>query len=215
MVRERQKEQFIQDYMARTGHARWMAENAWYQQLSQPEQRAEHEAFRREIDETRSRRTAAVLDVLMRGEYASAGFADALLSGDVLGALPAAWRGLTGQERMTYGDIFHERMPESVPDWVKTGGGLLAGILLDPTTWLGVGGLTRAGRAAQTTGRLAPTLAGRVASGQQGLLTFAGRAPARGVQSRIARALEPVSQRIADNAAVQELVSMFSTKPMG
>ena len=131
VARERQREQFIQDYMARTGYARWMAENAWYQQLSPEEQRAEHEAFWRNIDETRSRRTAAVLDFLMRGEYASAGFAHSLAQGDVLGALPAAWRGLTGQERITYGDLAHQYLPENWPDWVKSGAGFLAGVLLD------------------------------------------------------------------------------------
>lgn len=215
VARERQREQFIQDYMARTGYARWMAEAEWYRQLSPEEQRAEHEAFWRKIDETRSRRTAAVLDFLMRGEYASAGFAQSLAQGDVLGALPAAWRGLTGQERITYGELAHQYLPENWPDWVKSGAGFLAGVLLDPTTWVGVGGLTRTGRAAQAGGQLAPTLSARIAAGQQGLVTFAGRAPAPMLQSRVAQALEPLSQRIADTRAVQELVEMFSTRPIG
>src|SRR5690606_6923485 len=96
-----------------------------------------------------------------------------------------------------------------------SGSGFLAGVLLDPTTWIGVGGLTRAGRAAQAGGQLAPTLSARIASGQQGLVTFAGRAPAPRLQSRVAQALEPLSQRIADTRAVQELTEMFSTRPIG
>lgn len=210
-----QKEQWIQNYMAQNRVPRWMAENAWYQQLSPEQQRAVREQWHQNVAQTRAERTAAILDLLMRGEYASAGAAESLLSGDVLGAPGAFWRGLTGKERITYSDIMHERLPEGLPDWAKSSLGFVAGVLLDPTTYLGVGGLTKAGQAARVTGDLAPTLAGRIAAGQQGIVTFAGRTVAPQLQSKVVQALEPLSRRVADSAVVQELVKMFSTKPLG
>src|SRR5690606_6633074 len=115
---ERDRERFIEEYMSKNRAPRWMAENAWYQQLPEGFQEAYNEREWQKFRQTWADRTAAVLDFLMRGEYASAGFAQSLAQGDVLGALPAAWRGLTGQERITYGDLAHQYLPENWPDWV-------------------------------------------------------------------------------------------------
>lgn len=80
-----------------------------------------------------SGRTEKVLDYLQRGEYASAGMAEWLKGESPYDNIfEAAWKGLSGQRRMNYIEL--------------TGNvalGLVAGIALDPITWLPAGAITK------------------------------------------------------------------------
>lgn len=108
-----------------------------------------------------------LLDILLRGQFASARFARGLLRGE----LPpeASARGvleaISPQERLSYSDIIQEDFGITNPV-VVNGGGLVADIALDPTTYItfGVGtnipkiGL-RGIRVAQALGKAGPRAA--------------------------------------------------------
>jgi hypothetical protein len=93
---------------------------------------------------------SGIIDLLSRGVYAGAGFSKELVknlqgdkdAGNVLGG---AWKGLTGENKLTYSDVINEIDPDS-PEWVKFVGGLAGDILLDPANLL-LGGATAAARA--------------------------------------------------------------------
>lgn len=86
-----------------------------------------------------------VLDVLSRGQYASAAFTDTLLS-QGLTALPsaiynAASEGISPQARLSYTDLFNRYAPEFSKDnpYTTYTLGLALDIVLDPVTYIGVG----------------------------------------------------------------------------
>jgi len=93
------------------------------------------------------------LDILARPTFAGANVAHELLKrGDATQAptfdlLGAAKRGITGEERRTYGDVLREdvNLP-AVPAAIL---GFGADVALDPTTYTGFGAMTKAGRAAK------------------------------------------------------------------
>ena len=79
-----------------------------------------------------------VVDVLRRGEYASASVAQQLFEGQKPGGSPydnifsAAWGGLSGKNRVDYFDLTGDPVI-----------GFALGVLLDPVTWIPYGGLTK------------------------------------------------------------------------
>ena len=107
-----------------------------------------------------------IIDVLSRGNYASASAVDAFLDnidnpniGESAGILAkAAWKGLSGKNKITYQDVLkehdteHYEKADPISRFV-VGTGL--DIALDPTTYMGVGLLGKAGRAFKKTGKTA------------------------------------------------------------
>ena len=76
-------------------------------------------------------------DILSRGNYASAGAVKAVIKGEnVLGEF---WKGLKGQEKETYADVLKEAGIEN--KYARAGLGFVGDVLLDPTTYIPIGGL--------------------------------------------------------------------------
>jgi len=114
------------------------------------------------------------LDLLSRGNYASANAAMSLVKGDVLGAPAAAVRGLQGKERTTYSQVLEKAgVPEDSAALKAISGPLFnnplfhnslydihtrdilgAGldIALDPTTYIGAGLAGKAGKVSKAIG---------------------------------------------------------------
>src|SRR5690606_25158422 len=113
---------------------------------------------------------APVFDFLSRGQYASANVAEELLRGNFAGIPSAFLQGITGERKGSYIDIAHERLPESWPDWLKSAIGFAGDVLLDPTTYIGVGAVTKTG------GRSLLSVAGHGLDELPGILGRAGRA---------------------------------------
>lgn len=93
---------------------------------------------------------AGVLDFLSKGQYASANIALALKRGDWDVWKPFI-KGMSGEEKGSYKEVAHEF---GVPDTPGRLGaddiiGLAGDIFLDPTTYVGIGGLTKAGKLAK------------------------------------------------------------------
>lgn len=84
-----------------------------------------------------------VFDVLGRLNYASANFARASLKdpSDSGGQLAAAWAGLTGKEKTTYGDVLREHGIDN--GWLGFG----LDVFLDPTTYIPFGVIAKASKA--------------------------------------------------------------------
>jgi len=103
-----------------------------------------------------------VLDILMRPSYASAGVAKALVKGE--NVWDEFWKGIKGQDKETYSDVFDAMGWKPTTKTGKIARGVVgfgADVLLDPTTYLG-SGLTKAGKAIQAGKILAST--GKVAT---------------------------------------------------
>jgi len=135
---------------------------------------------------------APVFDFLSRGQYASANVAETILDAampeespapfDLFGMLSSInWgkikeipqeirAGLTGEKKGDYINIAHERLPESWPDWLKSAIGFAGNVFLDPSTYLGIGAVTKTG------GRSLISVAGRGLDQLPGALGRAGRA---------------------------------------
>lgn len=79
-----------------------------------------------------------ILDVLSRGQYASASLAKSLVKGDDIGtAFKHAGKGVTGAERSSYSDVLNEAGMEK--GWGRSILGFAGDVLLDPTTYVGSG----------------------------------------------------------------------------
>jgi hypothetical protein len=72
-----------------------------------------------------------------------------------------------------YSDLIKDAFPDMNP-YARMGLSFVASVVGDPLTWTGVGALTKVGKAASTTGKLAKTTAQQVAKGERALMTFAG-----------------------------------------
>lgn len=92
-----------------------------------------------------------VVDKLSRGQYASANAALALRRGDWDVWHPIV-RGFLGQEKGSYSDVVHQMGLPETPGKIGADDvlGLMGDIFLDPTTYLGIGNLTRLGEAAKS-----------------------------------------------------------------
>lgn len=166
---------------------------------------------------------APVFDFLSRGQYASANFAETILDAmpeespapfDLLGTLGSIdWgkigqipqeirAGLTGEKKGDYIDIAHERLPESWPDWLKSALGFAGNIFLDPSTYLGIGAVTKTG------GRSLLSVAGRGLDQLPGVLGRVGRA----VDSRVFGGIEKAVSHIRETKAGQWLQKHFSSR---
>ena len=97
-------------------------------------------------------------------------------SKELLSVLPLSdTLGLTDiRDRVSGEDLLHSAGIKTGTDWGDTALGIATEIGLDPSTYLSLGGaaLTKAGAAAKKAGQLAPTWAGRIRAGQQGLAGF-------------------------------------------
>lgn len=116
------------------------------------------------------------LDNLSRFNYASAGAAKALVKGE--NPLEEAWKGLTLKEKETYSDVLDSMgwKPTSTTGRIARGvAGFVGDVLLDPTTYVGVGALTKAGRGAKAAGQAGLTIADQAAKGERALVTFMGK----------------------------------------
>lgn len=167
-----------------------------------------------------------VLNFLATGNYASAGAAKALLAGG--DPLQGVAEGV--QHHTTYGDILGEHGVTN--PWLRIPAGFALDVALDPTTYLGLGGLTKAGEAAHAAtlgakvaslsgdaarvaeaapklaeaGRLGTTLAEQGAAGQRAAVTFMGRGvlPAP-VNQHILGAVDRLLSGVGSLPAAQEL----------
>jgi len=74
------------------------------------------------------------VDLISRANYASAGFAKAVIRKDE-NPIIEAWKGLSGKEKETYSDVLEELGVEN--RWIKGGAGFALDVLLDPTTYFG------------------------------------------------------------------------------
>ena len=130
--------------------------------LSRPTRRATApfaQAAQEEYTEDKEalRPVEVVLDLLSRGQYASANFVQEMLTGEGLNkALQGAWQGVTGERKGDFEDVLFgsegrrgllgDVEEEDRTFWQKAAG-FAANVLLDPTTYLGLGP-TKAARAA-------------------------------------------------------------------
>lgn len=115
-----------------------------------------------------------ILDVISRGQYASANIAKTLTDdnrdsfGDVMGA---GYRGLSGQDRTSYRDVLAQSGMEQGP--LRSTLGFAGDVLLDPTTYLTLGTGTAAkigGKtAAKGLGKIIPKALGKEAIDRGGL----------------------------------------------
>lgn len=131
------------------------------------------------IDQTKKEEDAGlfmkIIDLLQRGNYASANAAKHLVQGDIAGIPSAIGRGITGEDKTVYRDVLTEMgwsdeddkklsglMPflysQTGDEWTKfkKGGfldfgakgfsGLVGDIFLDPTTYVSIGALGKLGK---------------------------------------------------------------------
>lgn len=90
----------------------------------------------------------AWFDRLQRVNYASANLAKILVEGNEEDALKAIRRGLTGQDKTTYSDVLTELGFEpktTAGKFAKGAAGFVGDVLLDPTTYIPVGGILAKG----------------------------------------------------------------------
>lgn len=101
-----------------------------------------------------------LLDILSRGNYASANAVDAAIDSDNAGgdyrdninaAIRGAGRGVTGKDKTTYSKVIKEHVEGVDPDgdgkdWRVGAAGFVGDVLLDPTTYIGVGLIGKAGK---------------------------------------------------------------------
>ena len=124
-----------------------------------------------------------VLDILQRSNFTVANAAKAAVEGEPI--IASAARGLLGKDRNTFSDVLtslgwkplkgnlRERFAKGVV-------GFALDTVFDPLTYVGVGGITRVGQAAQKVSKLAPTVAKQAKLGQRALLQFMGKEVVRG-----------------------------------
>lgn len=121
-------------------------------------------------------------------------------------------------------------LPENDPtqwEWSDLTRGL-ADVAGDPTTWLGVGGLTAAGEAAAKAGRLSRGLVPQIARGERALLTarvpFRGAVGHVGAGPEVAKAVEttgrvtrltPALRKVAGSAPVRGARGLLSAAMLG
>lgn len=148
-----------------------------------------------------------VLDVLSRGMYASANLADfevnvakhgdSMSNWDVLkGGAGAIGQGLAGQKKTTYADVLdHAGVKNGVAKGVL---GFAGDVLLDPTTYIGVGAAkSLVGGAARLAGKEIPKFArAKNAFGTATVLTEKDKAAADLVESGTAKVHDSNVQRI-------------------
>lgn len=145
---------------------------------------------------------------------------------------------LQNPERRTLDEILaplhHRRLSEEVkgstrelvedtnlPEWAKTTIGFAGNVLTDPSTWVGIGALTKGGKAAIKAGEVISNLsrAQQVAKGYRAGVTFAGLPIVKGQKvfeagGKVAEWLEPVAKQFRYGSkipAVQEAL-MASVK---
>src|SRR5690606_2389465 len=157
------------------------------------------------------------------GQYASANTAEAVLEAlpkespapfDLIGMLSSLdwerlkdipqeiWAGLTGQKKGSYIDLAYKYLPESWPDWLKSAIGFAGDVFLDPSTYLGIGAVTKTG------GRSLISVAGRGLDQLPGALGRAGRA----VDTRVFEGMGKAAARIRETKAGQWLQKHFSSR---
>lgn len=119
-----------------------------------------------------------VLDLLSRGQYASANIARKLIDDEedsALDILKAGGRGLTGEERSSYSDVLDDA--GMAPSALRSALGFTGDVLLDPTTYLtlGYGAVAKAGgkATAKGLGKVIPKALGKEAIDRGGV-KFAG-----------------------------------------
>ena len=105
------------------------------------------------------------LDLLSRGNYASANVTLDLVNGGGFTPIKSAVDGFTGKSKTVYSDVLGEMGVEN--QWVKSGLGWVLDIGLDPITYLGVGAATKGGA-------LGLKFAGKVIPGTTKVLSLLG-----------------------------------------
>ena len=108
----------------------------------------------REEERKRFRPVQQLFDLLSRGQYFTANIAkeitDSARTGESLpqaakDAVVGAWKGITGQQKGTWEDVFFGEggwmgeTPEEERGFAKKGLGFLANVLLDPLTYVSLG----------------------------------------------------------------------------
>ena len=94
-----------------------------------------------------------IIDVLSRGEYASANTAIDFVKGKPF-SLENAIKGFTGEDKYTYDEFVDEVFPE-MGTWKRKGLGFLMSIFLDPTTYVPMGAVSKlTAKGIKATGRI-------------------------------------------------------------
>ena len=83
-----------------------------------------------------------LISIVSRGNYASANVMLDLVNKGEFRPLKSAWEGFTGKNETMYADVLKEMGVENKA--IRTIGGFAGDILLDPTTWIGIGALSKA-----------------------------------------------------------------------
>ena len=105
------------------------------------------------------------LEFLQAGEFLTAGITNAIIKdADLLKSI---------QEKHTFSELVNEFFPEA-PKSVRVVGGFMASVLFDPLTYVGIGVLTKAGKAAKIAGTLKPTASAQALARQRSLFKIAG-----------------------------------------
>ena len=111
------------------------------------------------------------------------------------------------KQRITYAEILGEEFPEASP-WVTKPLGFVVSVLLSPSTYIGVGTLSKVGKAGAKTGKLAPTLAKQAKLGERSLLTFGGKSIVKG--ENIFKGMAVTGAKIREKAPiVDEFGALF------
>jgi len=157
------------------------------------------------------------LELLSRpGEMAMAGISGVLPGGlPIEDTLDTMGNVATGQQNYT-GRNFLESYGAPDSAWT-TAGGIALDFLnpADPLNYIGVGGLTKIGKAAKLAGPidsaagLAAKWSGQAAAGQRGLLNFAGHQVPLPGQGMALDALQGLGNRFADSGTGKALSSLF------
>jgi hypothetical protein len=84
-----------------------------------------------------------VLDLLQRGNYASANVALDMVNKGGFNPFKSSWEGITGKSKTLYSDVLDEVGVKN--KWVKGGLGFTLDVALDPTTYLGIGAAGKLG----------------------------------------------------------------------
>lgn len=157
------------------------------------------------------RRLASGSTAKARGDIFSGG-----TFSDILDALGVAQSAVTGalDPRQTIGEAVRTRSTPGSALGLKGKSRFVLDVLADPLNFVGVGGLTKAGKAAQATGKGARTLGGAARAGERALLTGPGGATiikGQGVLEALTKGAERVKQVPGVSRALEAVGAVGAT----
>jgi len=155
-----------------------------------------------------------VIDVLNRGQYASANFAKDVIEGKFDRIPRDIMKGIQGYKKGSYIKLAKKYLPKDMPKWAKIGVGFIGDVALDPTTYIGTG-LTKVGTKALKLGKLAK--AGDIAGDIGKLATQAklGQRVLFGIQNLKGEIILPLIKGQGAFSKIDKTVDFFGKTKLG